>query len=253
VSHIPFFLGIFGALLTAFYMTRQVALVFFGTNRAGEKTVRHVPHESPRSMTLPLIVLAACAIGLSVIGTPAWPWFHAFLSGHSVEVDFGRFSEGGFLPLMALSSSIVLIGIGLGWWLYGRKAPAHGTEPDPLERLRPDIFHLLQNKYWIDEVYGKTVIAFNAWWARACDFMDAWVWSGLVQLAAYVVLGVSWLSRVLDEYLVNPGFDESCRRLRSGGNVLSKAQNGVVQNYLRTLGISMAVLVLLLMWGCQSS
>src|ERR1043165_5163693 len=98
VSHVPFYLGVAGAFLTAFYMTRQVALVFFGSNRGcaresaanshgakPDKPLSHesshepTPHESPLVMTAPLMILAACAIGLSVIGTPAWPWFQTFL------------------------------------------------------------------------------------------------------------------------------------------------------------------------------
>ena len=94
VSQGPFYLGLFGALLTAFYMTRQVALVFFGQSRRrrceeahssfvdlhGEKLEtphvvsykkESVPHESPAVMTVPLVVLAAFAILLGFIRTPA--------------------------------------------------------------------------------------------------------------------------------------------------------------------------------------
>jgi len=98
VSRWPFWLGVFGALLTAFYMTRQVYYVFFGTNRSEtsephgatkpvhaveNKHAAHsgsVPHESPGVMTVPLILLAACTVLLGFIGTPAWPWFQSFLS-----------------------------------------------------------------------------------------------------------------------------------------------------------------------------
>jgi NADH-quinone oxidoreductase subunit L len=266
VSQAPFYLGAIGALFTAFYMTRQVALVFFGSNRSGgrasdpsshhsaDHSAEHAaPHESPAVMTIPLVVLAAFAILLGFIGTPAWPWFQSFLNGEPASVDMARFGEEGVLPLMLFSTLIVSLGLGLGWWFYGRKPMQRSDGPDPLAVLRPDIFGLLRNRYFVDELYEHTVIAFNAWWARACDWLDRWIWNGLVELVSYAVIGLSWVNRFCDEYVVNLGFDEGCRRLRLGGSVLSRLQNGRVQNYLRVIGIALAALVLFLIWGCRAS
>ncbi len=261
VSQVPFYLGIIGALLTAFYMTRQVALVFFGPNRSrrgNEADHSHPPipanppphvggyepHESPRVMTMPLVVLAVCSIVLGFFGTPAWPWFQRFLGG---EVE-GGFSAG-VVSLMVASSVIVFLGIGLGWWLYGRRPMEKSDEPDRLERIRPDIFAVLRNKYWVDELYEATVIRFNAWWSRVCDWLDAWVWNGAVQLVSYLVLGFSWVNRFVDEYIVNLGFDEGCHRVTLGGRVMSRLQDGRVQNYLRFIGLALVALVLFLIWG----
>jgi len=197
---------------------------------------------------LPLLVLAACAILLGFIGTPFWPWFQDFLNGQRSAV-----TEGGVVPLMVVSSLIVFAGLGLGWWFYGRKPLENAVQPDPLEQLRPDIFRLLQNKYFVDEFYEATIIRFTAWWSRACDWLDAWVWNGAVQLVSYFVIGLSWLSRSADEFIVNLGFDEGCRGLTLGGKVLSRLQDGRVQHYLRIIGVAFAVLVLLLLWGCHAS
>src|SRR5208282_2818440 len=135
VSHIPFFLGCAGALLTAFYMTRQVALVFFGKYRGGahesaahsqshgkNKPSSHednhaMPHESSAVMTVPLIILAAFAILLGFVGTPAWPWFDGFLKGEPAGFNPDKLTEGGTLGLMLASALIVFTGLGLGWWL----------------------------------------------------------------------------------------------------------------------------------------
>ncbi len=111
ISQLPFYMGILGALLTAFYMTRQMAYVFFGTLRPAapghpshhpaetEQPIAyedvaeiadhrtnpahaspHHPHESPAVMTVPLVILAAFAVLLGFLGTPAWPWFQSFLN-----------------------------------------------------------------------------------------------------------------------------------------------------------------------------
>ena len=180
----------------------------------------YAAHESPAVMTRPLIVLAAFSVVLGFIGTPVWPWFQGFLNGTNVTREVGKLFEPEVLWLMGLSSAVVFLGLGAGWWLYGRSAPESAEQPDPLERLRPDIFALLRRKYFVDEVYEATVIRFNAWWASACDWLDSRVWNGAVNLASYAVLGLSWLNRLFDEYVVNLGFDGSCRGLTEGGHRL---------------------------------
>jgi NADH-quinone oxidoreductase subunit L len=263
VSRWPFYLGVFGALLTAFYMTRQVCYVFLGSVRSSRREEAHSGsepphvgcyevHESPAVMTIPLIVLAAFAVLLGFIGTPVWPWFQAFLNGQPLARAPRALVEPEVLRLMVLSSVIMLAGIGLGWWLYGRRPRKEATEPDVLERIRPDIFALLIRKYFVDEGYEASVVRFNAWWASACDWLDFRLWNGAVNLASYAVVGLSWLNRLFDEYVVNLGFDESCHGLREGGTRLSRLQSGRVQSYLRVIGVGLAVLVLLLMWGCHA-
>jgi NADH-quinone oxidoreductase subunit L len=141
----------------------------------------------------------------------------------------------------------------LGWWLYGRKPIESSEQMDVLERLRPDIFVLLQNKFYVDEFYEYTIIRFNAWWADFCDALDYWVWNGAVLAVSYVVIGLSWVSRVTDEYVVNLGFDEGCRGTNRSGRLLSHLQNGRVQDYLRVIGVALAALGLFLLWGCAAS
>ena len=92
-------------------------------------------HESPRVMTLPLAILAFFAIALGVIGTPAWPWFHAFLENRAATLICTAPQSPACL-LMAASSLVVFLGLGLGWWLYGNKTPKPEA-PDALEKAAP--------------------------------------------------------------------------------------------------------------------
>ena len=271
LSHWPFYLGVLGALLTAFYMTRQVCYVFFGQSRAGGAEVggqgsehlrplssdlrplSYVPHESPGVMTIPLVILAMFAIFLGFIGTPAWPWFKDFLSGQRTALEFGKLLESEVLGLIGFSSAVVFLGIGLGWWLYGRKPAAKADEVDALQHVWPEVFTVLRQKYYVDEIYDWSLVSFNRWWAKTCDWLDRWVWNGAVQSVSYVLLAISWVSRFFEEYVVNPGFDESCRRLSGGGSLLSRLQDGRVQNCLRIIGIALTVLALFLIWGCRAS
>jgi NADH-quinone oxidoreductase subunit L len=261
ISQVPFFLGLVGALLTAFYMTRQVAYVFFGNSRlsagkpavpAGDHAAGGEPHESPAVMTGPLVLLAVCAILLGVIGTPAWPWFQSFLTGSKGVLDFGKLFDSDMLGLMALSSGVVMLGLGLGWWLYGAKPAPTPETADPLQDLPAQTYELLQNKYFVDEIYERSFIRLHAWWAKGCDWFDRVIWGGLVLLASYLVVGVSWLNKFIDEKVVNLGFDEACKRVLGGGSLASRLQNGRVQDYLRIIGIALTVLALFLIWGCRA-
>jgi proton-translocating NADH-quinone oxidoreductase chain L len=259
VSAVPYYMGAAGALLTAFYMTRQVYYVFFGERRvAGEAVPDHTTgvhgasgevHESPAVMTVPLVILALFAALLGFIGTPAWPWFQGFLEDRRAALDFGAFTGSGILPLMVGSSAIVFAGLALGWWLYGRKPIVDADEPDALERLQPGIFHALAERLYVDEFYALTLIRMARWGSQLFDWMDRRVWNGAVQLVAWIVTGIAWLDSSLDAAVINPGFDEGCEGFVQGGRLMSRLQNGRVQNYLRVLGIALIAFILFLFWG----
>lgn len=258
VSHVPFYLGVAGALLTAFYMTRQMALVFWGKYRGKHPQPNHQagvphliglkselePHESPRPMTLPLIILAVGTIGLSLIGTPAWPWFQEFLGSHHSD-GWSRDT----IRIMEISGLVFLLGTGIGWGFYGLVKRQRAEDPDPLEKLPLGSYNWFAKKYGIDELYEMTVIRFNAWFARACAFLDEWVWGGVVTLVSYATLAFAWVNRAIDEFIINLGFDQGCERVSRGGSLLSRLQGGQVQNYLRVIGVALVVLVLVLIWG----
>ena len=121
--------------------------------------------------------------------------------------------------------------------------------PDVLERLPAGVYTWLQRKYGIDELYEATVIRFNAWWAGVCAFLDDWFWGGAVMLVSYLALGLSWVNRAFDEFVINRGFDQGCERVTLGGRLMSLLQDGRVQHYLRVIGIALVALVLILIWG----
>jgi NADH-quinone oxidoreductase subunit L len=261
VSRAPFYMGAFGALLTAFYMTRQVFYVFGGGSRLAESShdVLHsshatgtaLPHESPAVMTVPLVILAAFAMLLGFIGTPAWPWFQSFLDGTHTTLAFSAFSGLNILPLMISSSLLVFCGIGLGWALYGHKPIENAAAPDALGKLQPPIFSFLGHAFYVDALYAATLIRLNTWWSTVCDWLDRWVWNGAVQTVSYFVVGIAHLDDFFDAGLVNSGFDEGCQGVSRSGQILSLFQDGQVQSYMRIIGCALIVLVLYLLWGAK--
>jgi NADH-quinone oxidoreductase subunit L len=195
------------------------------------------------------MILAAFAVLLGVIGTPAWPWFDSFLKGERAIWNVAGFSEGGILQVMLTSSIIVFTGLGLGWWFYGRKPIVSTEAPDALERLQPQIFNLLRHKFYVDEFYQATFIRWNRWLSHISAWFDRWIWNGAVQTVSYLVLGLSWIARSADTHVVNPGFDGGCNTVTTGGRLLARMQNGRTQNYLRLVGVAFALLVLFLIWS----
>ena len=243
IAKTPFYMPVFGALLTAFYMTRQVAYVFFGAWRGGKQA-----HESPAVMTVPLAILAFFAIALGAIGTPAWPWFRAFLDGRATGFDLHILLEPGLLKLMGLSAMVVFLGLGIGWKLYGNHSPSL-EEPDRLEQATPQVWGWLRDRLYVDELYGATVIAFYAWWARVSDWLDRRVWGGVVTGIARLFGLWAQLNRFLDTNVVDGSFDKGCDELSVGGGLLARVQTGRVQTYLRILALAVVALAVVLIWS----
>jgi NADH-quinone oxidoreductase subunit L len=240
-SKIPFVLGVIGAFLTAFYMTRQMIYVFYGESRLHEQ-----PHESPSVMTVPLRILAVCAIALGFLGTPAWPWLHSYLSGEPSHGSFAALFKPGFLLLALLSVVVVGAGIAAGLALYSGAGSS-----DPLRARFPAVFGALRERLWVDEFYDATVIRFNHWLSQSIARAEAIFFSAWGLFANYLALAFGWVSRVFDQFVIDLGFDKSCEGLSKGASSARRLQDGVAQNYLRTIAVTASILILLLVWGCK--
>jgi NADH-quinone oxidoreductase subunit L len=242
-SHAPYYLVLAGVVLTALYMTRQIIYVFVGEARSASAHA----HESPRVMTMPLIVLALCAIFLSVVLTPAWPWLDAYLTGEGVRFDVARLIQ----PMLFVSLVLVGSGVALGVWIYRKAGVPAGNRPanvDPLEYAQPALFRFLVNKMWIDELYQRTVVAFSWMCARLSDWMDRFFWDGLVRGFGAIgqVFGI-FTARV-DERGINAGVNETAAGARGLGRLLSAAHSGQIQTYLGAIAVGMLALLLLYAW-----
>jgi NADH-quinone oxidoreductase subunit L len=286
-SQIPFYLGVFGALLTAFYMTRQLYYVFAGTSRLpiphpvsapvpiahnlrhpersegplylSSDTPKHkateyhthapTPHESPSIMTLPLMLLAACAVLLGFLGTPAWPWLQSFLEDTPATASFAALTTSGFLPLLLTSTTVVFAGLFLGYFLYGRKPIAAAATPDPLAEAQPAIFATLAAAFYFDALYARTIVPLTFLLARIAASLDFWLFNGIVQLVSYTALGLAHLDTLFDRAVVNAGFDGGCEGVAGSGRLLARLQTGSIQLYLKFVGAAAIVLIVLLLWG----
>jgi NADH-quinone oxidoreductase subunit L len=234
-SHLPHYLMLIGVILTALYMTRQIIYVFFGNRHTASE---HAP-ESPSVMTLPLIVLAVCAIFFSVVLTPAWPWLEGYLTGHPARFDPQLLIQ----PTIIVSLALVGAGVAVGIWIYRRAG-----ETDPIQHAQPALFRFLENKMWIDEIYDRTVIALSTILARLSDWMDRHVWDGLVRGVGAAGQFLARLTTGADERVINAGVDESTIGAQRFGRVMSRWHSGQIQTYLGAVALGMLALVLLYAW-----
>lgn len=234
-SHLPHYLMMAGVVLTAFYMTRQMIYVFFGSRRDGSGNA----HESPRVMTVPLIVLAGCTVLLGIILTPAWPWLHSYLTGEPTNLNLAQLIQ----PMLFVSLALVAIGVGLGWLMY-----RDVTQTDPLAQRQPALFHFLENRMWLDELYDHTVLAAARLAALISDWMDRYFWDAIVRTIAGLSQLFGLLTKGFDERGINAGADGASNSTRGIGRLFSALHSGQIQTYLAVIAVSMLALLFLYAW-----
>ena len=244
VSPLPFYAALAGAGLTAFYMTRLVAEVFFGKPRS--PAAEHA-HENSAVMTVPLVILAVCAVVLGFFGTPAYPWLQSRLAGEPLHGSMEHLFESG--GLMLVSTILVGAGIGLGWSLYGRKLRQTAEARDPLVNASPSVMAALAGRLGFDEFYAATAGRLNTLAAVLASGLDRWVWGAVVEGLGLLGQFCGVVNRTTDEDGLNGGFDTASASLRGAGQRYSRAQTGEAHGYLRVLALAFVVLAIVLLLG----
>jgi NADH-quinone oxidoreductase subunit L len=232
------------AFFTAFYMGRQVWMVFFGQART--EAARQA-EESPAVMTLPLVALALLSLFGGALNLPGVHTFTDWLE-HTFESFHLSLHPGEFNPSVALlSTALALAAIFLSWLLYGRKPLAHVEQPDPLKRFLGPLFTGMENKWWVDEIYGflfiKRYQQLAAFLAEKVDWQFWHDWFHDSLLAAGFRGVARLLAEPIDLGIVDRFFlllAEITRRLSTS---LSRLQTGFVRNY--ALSVLMGVVIIL--------
>ena len=240
LAKLLWFVGLLTAGLTSFYMFRLWFKTFFGEPRPNEKpnaTHTHGVHESPWVMTLPLILLAI----LSFIG--GWVGIPAALGGHN---EFERFLAPVFsagvtniaiitpagntpateshaleLTLAAVSLFTAALGFFFAYLFYYRKP---GTAAALAKKFAP-VYSLLDHKYWVDEIYGRFLIAPLLGFSRL-------ILSGLVD--GGIIQGTS------------SGLAVSTR---ASGWLVRRIQSGNIRSYAGWLAIGAAAVIAIVLFG----
>jgi len=230
------------AFLTAFYTMRQITLTFLGKPRT--KEAEHA-HETPLTMTVPLVVLAVFAVGYGWVGIPEhFPllgglipnWFHEFVGGTLLErPEAVAFS---IWPLLT-SLGVALGGLGLGYLAYRN---VQSAAQDKLQ------IPFLKNKYYFDEAYNFLFVRPAAWFSEV--FVSKWIDKGLID---GILHAFGWIAGKLgfifrtyfDAPVVNGFGDLVGEGTKKAGSAIRPLQAGRVQYYM-VVSLSVALVVAVL-------
>lgn len=236
-----------GAFLTSFYMFRLTYGTFYGQSRVDPKVEHHI-HESPRVMTVPLMILA----GLSVLGgflgvPPEHGWFHGFLE--SVATPVGAVTHevdmGTLIGLMAAAIGIALGGWGLAHYLYAIKP---GTADAWSERFA-GAYRTLLNKYYVDELYDAVFVEPCKRLGRLWDWIDQHVIDrvirGIGHGADVSAAGVTWT----EKHVIYGGLNVIGYANHLAAWSWRKLQTGLVNHYAAVIVIGLFLLThFILVW-----
>jgi len=194
-SWILFLLAISGAAMTAFYIFRLVTLTFEGEKRFNH----HVhPHEAPKSMTVPLIILAFLSIIGGFVGFPHTSaieeWLEPVFSPAKYKLLSGE-QNGDLIEiiLMIISAAIAVLGILTARWMYLKRSDIASL----LIKRYPRIYKILLNKYYVDEIYDAAVVepivkmSDEVLWKS----IDVVIIDGIVNGSAKIIGGISQVVR----------------------------------------------------------
>ena len=226
-------IGFVVAGMTAFYMFRLMGMTFWGESHVDPEKEHHI-HESPRTMTRPLILLAIPAVFLGmVIGFPPesgllhqWlaPIFeHTIAASSRTEAAYTFFGIDGALAIV--TTTLVAVAIIVAWRLFGVNIPALGLKAEP----RPDRVREISAQPAMAALYRGSS---HKWWFDDLNNLLFVVWGGKLAAAAF------WFDRTIIDGTVN-----GIGTVTTGaGTALRRVQTGRVQNY--ALGIALGLIAM---------
>ena len=264
--------------MTAFYMFRLIFMTFSGRYRGpswermthetdhgisdrdllasghehNSHDAWHGPHESPKIMTWPLLVLAIGAIVAGFVGVPT-----ALLGSNAIE----HFLEPSFtshvavageqtvrhvtphashaveLGLMLLSVLVAAGGIALAYYLYVRRLEL----PSQLSERFSGAHRILTNKYYVDELYDATAVGGTVSLAGASWRFDAGVVDGAVNGTGWITRASAWISHVFDKYVVDGIVNLIGWIVGEASYIFRRVQSGLIQNYALAMVIGVFV------------
>jgi NADH-quinone oxidoreductase subunit L len=230
------------AFMTAFYMGRQIWMVFFGKPR--HEVAEHA-QESPLVMTIPLMVLAALSIFGGALNLPFEGFHHL---GHWLEHTIGHVeSEPLNIMVAGISTGLAVIAIVLSYFIYLRK-PLEAGQIDPLKKMLGPIFTGMENKWYVDEIYGFLVVRPLEWLARFLaqtidwDFWHEWFHDGV--LSRGFVGFTRFLADPIDRGIVDRVISAWPANFTQWlSEKLRPIQNGFVRSYALSVLVGVVVII----------
>jgi NADH-quinone oxidoreductase subunit L len=256
--YILWFIGVVGAFMTAFYMFRLIYMTFYGGSRVDHEVLHHA-HESPPVMTVPLIILAILSVvgGLILGFPPEHGWIHRFLGavvGHGVIHTASGVAEAASMVeehvgggdfhaldalLMIISVLVGALGWGVAWFMYTKRTDI----PARLAEKYRDIYELLLNKYWVDELYEYIFVRGGKALANFLWGFDERVVDGAVNGASHLTVQSSEGSSRFDLQTIDGSVNGLSVVITFGARAFRLLQTGFVQNYVLAMVLGLFVII----------
>ncbi|MBI4691663.1 MAG: NADH-quinone oxidoreductase subunit L, partial [Nitrospirae bacterium] len=222
VGKFVWLIGTIVAFLTAFYSFRLIFLTFHGKFRGTHEQEHHL-HESPKFMTIPLMLLCVGAVASGWVGIPH------LLGGGSQFAEFlkpvlghpeGHGTHSEEWMVMAISVIAGFSGIGLAYFMYLKRADI----PVKLAQQFSGVYKLLFNKYYVDELYSFTIVRPTIW------------------IAEKVLIGVT------DAKIIEAIVNGVPKGIGAFSQILRKMQTGLLQHYATIMATGIVIIVALMLW-----
>jgi NADH-quinone oxidoreductase subunit L len=231
-----YLMGLSAALGTSFYMWRSYYLTFEGPH--ARKEIATKVHESPPAITYVLFVLAF----LSTFAGAAFGFGTHFIGGHGEAALKGwlhptlAHAQASFKPY-GLGLEYALMGVSVGgaiaMWALARSRYGEKRSPNwAANEQRLPGFNLLQNKYFVDEIYHATIVRAFLWTRIVFAEMDRWIVDGIVNAVSVGSRGAAWVTNAIDAYIVDGAVNFVAEGTLKAGTKLRTLQTGRVQNYV---------------------
>ncbi len=253
-----FILWLLGAIvagMTSFYMFRLLFMTFFGESHVDHHTEAHI-HESPKRMTIPLIVLAVGSVFVGYLGLPKWlgtnyfehwlePVFEPLKFPGTAVVEAAHHSHAFEIGMAAASVAIAVIGFLIAYMAYYRKSDL----PARVSAQVGGLYTALVNKWYVDELYDALFVNRSKDLGRGLWRFDGKVVDGAVNGTALSTvksaLGSSWWDRWIVDGLVRfvGGF------VKTASWPIRLSETGYTQNYALVMVLGVLVFVGYVLWG----
>lgn len=206
-----FAIALVTAVLTSYYMFRLFFMVFTGKPRTPIKNI----HEAPLSMIVPMMILAALAIGSGYINTE---WFGTFLGDWLVKGNtyLNLSHEEGPIWIMIAATAAFLIGCAAAYFMYGNRKDRKLTDQ---AHAHGPLYRVAYNKFYMDEIYQATIVRIVKWISQFLAVIDKYVVEGIVNAITFLVRILSFFG--------------------------AKTQNGQIQTYGTVAFVGVAVVLVI--------
>lgn len=208
------------AFMTSFYMFRLIFLTFFGESR-DHHAYEHA-HESPRTMTTPLIVLGVLSV---CAGWVAIPWLSHGYSMFAYHHE--PHHAEAHISIMLISSLVAFSGIGLAYLMYVKRS----ISPQALGAKFKVLYTLLYNKWYFDEIYDALIIKPTLAFTNLLWSFDGGVIDWTVNAFGRFTLWLSVIKNWIDQHIVDGAVNGLGYTVWAAGALLRQFQTGKVQMY----------------------